>query len=194
MDAATRIQAISDIREQAERLNGMVENMLLMARASAQTAVPTEAVLIKGAIGEVILDHQKRYPARRLALSVSPVGLMVDGQPDYLKQVIQNLLSNSEKYSPMERRIDIRARRAKNEVITSVLDRGSGLVPGEAEIIFQPFFRSGATSMKVSGAGIGLAVCKLLVQAQSGRIWAAPRRGGGSAFSFSLPIAASLTL
>src|SRR5687768_14013363 len=101
MDAATRIQAISDIREQAERLNGMVENMLLMARASAQTAVPTEAVLIKGAIGEVILDHQKRYPARRLALSVSPVGLMVDGQPDYLKQVIQNLLSNSEKYSPM---------------------------------------------------------------------------------------------
>ena len=74
-----------------------------------------------------------------------------------------------------------------DEVVFSVLDRGPGIAQAEAEIIFQAFYRSDRTSTKASGAGIGLAVCKLLVQAQSGRIWARPRRGGGSVFSFTLP-------
>ena len=190
MDAETRTRAISDIREEAERLNILVENMLLLARAGVQTPVPTELVLLDRALAEVALAHTKRFAGRSVVLSVKPKVLMADGQPDYMKQVVENLLSNAEKYSPTAKPIDVRARRKGNEVIISILDRGSGVDPAEAEIIFQPFYRAARTSTKVSGAGIGLAVCKLLVQAQSGRIWAKPRRGGGSDFSFTLPVAA----
>jgi signal transduction histidine kinase len=161
--------------------------MLLLARAGVQAPVPTEPILVDRAIGEVVSDHNRRFTDRRIVSSVKPRALMADGQPDYMKQVIQNLLSNAEKYSPEEERIDVRARRSGNEVLISIMDRGAGIALGESEIIFQAFFRSNKTSTKAAGAGIGLAVCKLLVQAQSGRIWARPRRGGGSVFSFTLP-------
>jgi len=118
---------------------------------------------------------------------VKPPGLMADAQPDYMRQVVQNLLSNAEKYSSLDWPIDIRARRGGGGIIISVLDHGPGVAAAEAEIIFQPFYRSNRTSTKVRGAGIGLAVCKLLVQAQSGRLWVHPRRAGGAIFSFTLP-------
>ncbi len=187
MDAESRTRAISDIREEAERLNGLVENMLLLARAGAQAPVPTEPVLVDKALGEVVSEHKKRFGERSVLVGVKPKNLIAEGQPDYLKQVIQNLLSNAEKYSPSNEQIDVRARRTGANITFSVLDRGSGIPPSESEIVFQPFYRSDRTSTDVSGAGIGLAVCKLLVQAQSGRIWTSPRRGGGTVFAFTLP-------
>lgn len=187
MDVDSRTRAISDIRQEAERLNGLVENMLLLARAGVQAPVPTEPVLIEKALHDVVSEHRKRFSHRSIVVSVKPVGLLADGQPDYMKQVVQNLLGNAEKYSPAEEQIDVRARRTGDEVIISIFDRGPGVEPAESDIIFQPFYRSDRTSTKVSGAGIGLAVCKLLVQAQSGHIWTHPRHGGGSVFSFTLP-------
>jgi two-component system OmpR family sensor kinase len=187
MDAVTRTRAITDIREEAERLNGLVENMLLLARTGIQAEVPTEPVLLNRVLVEVASEHQERFPHRTVVVAVKPKGLIADGQPDYMKQVIQNLLGNAEKYSATDQQIDIKAHRTGNEVTISILDRGPGVLPDEAEIIFQPFYRSDRTSTKVGGAGIGLAVCKLLVQAQSGRIGTRPRRGGGSVFSFTLP-------
>jgi signal transduction histidine kinase len=189
MDVESRTQAITDIREEAARLNGLVENMLLLARAGVQAPVPTEPILVKRSLDETAGVHRVQYPLRALAVSVKPASLMVDGQPQYMQQVVQNLLNNAEKYSPGDSRIDLRARRVKDGVVISIQDRGSGIAPQEAEIIFQAFYRSDNTSTKATGAGIGLAVCKLLVQAQSGRIWARPRRGGGSVFSFTLPSA-----
>jgi two-component system, OmpR family, sensor histidine kinase KdpD len=191
MDDDSRTRAISDIREEAERLNALVENMLLLARAGRQATVPTEPVELDKVLCEVVSEHQKRFRQRPVAVGVKPDGLMADGQPDYLRQVVQNLLSNAEKYSPADEQIDLRARRIGDEVVISIHDRGPGIAPAESEIIFQPFYRSARTSTKVSGAGIGLAVCKLLVQAQSGRIWTSPRREGGSVFSFTLPAVVS---
>jgi signal transduction histidine kinase len=189
MDAQTRTRAISDIREEAKRLNGLVENMLLLARAGVQEPVPTEPVPVNKMLDEVVSEHYKLFRDRVVTIDVKPKRLIAEGQPDYLKQVVQNLLGNAEKYSPAARQIDVRARRDGNQVQISVLDRGGGVAPDELEIIFQAFYRSARTSTKVTGAGIGLAVCKLLVQAQSGRIWARARRGGGSVFSFNLPAA-----
>jgi len=115
--------------------------------------------------------------------------MIAEGQPEYLRQVLPNLVGNAEKYSPGAEPINLQARLGHEGVVISVLDRGPGVASAESEIIFQPFYRSGRTSTGVSGAGIGLAVCKLLVQAQSGRIWTQPRRGGGSVFAFTLPVA-----
>lgn len=190
MSVEARTQAIMDIRGEAERLNGLVENMLLLARAGGQAPVPMEPMLLSKALNEVACEHRKRFTERPVIVTVNPKGLMAEAQPDYMKQIVQNLLGNAEKYSPADKPIDVRAVRAGKEVKISIMDRGQGVTPKEAEIIFQPFYRSDRTSGKVSGAGIGLAVCKLLVQAQSGRIWTEPRRGGGSVFSFTLPAVA----
>jgi signal transduction histidine kinase len=190
LDEESRSHVINDIRTEAERLNRLVENMLLLARSGAQAPVPTEPILLQKAIEEVVSEQRKRSTVRPITLSVKPSHLMAEAQPDYLKQVLQNLLSNAEKYSPSEQPIDIRARPTGSGVKISIFDRGPGIDPSESQIVFQPFYRSARTATEVSGAGIGLAVCKLLVQAQSGHILTHPRRGGGTVFAFTLPGAA----
>jgi signal transduction histidine kinase len=161
----------------------------LLARAGAQAPVSTEPVLIEKEIREVVCEHRQRFVGRSVLISVKPKALMVEAQPEYLRQVLQNLLGNAEKYSPSEQQIDIRAHRRGDEAIISVLDRGHGIDAAEAQIIFQPFYRSPRTAKTVGGAGIGLAVCKLLVQAQSGHIFTSARRGGGAILTFALPAA-----
>jgi signal transduction histidine kinase len=190
MDADSRAHAVLDIREEAERLNRLVENMLLLARSGSQATVPTEPIRLEKVLGQIVFEHHQRFSDRSFVVSVKPIGLIVDGQPEYLNQVLQNLIGNAEKYSPSDEQIHVRARRRGPEVIISILDRGPGIDQAESEIVFQAFYRSNKTSAKVGGAGIGLAVCKLLVQAQSGQIWTTRRRGGGTAFSFTLPAVA----
>lgn len=189
LDVDSRTLIINNIREEAERLNGLVDNMLLLARSEAGEPIPTEPIALTRLLGEAAFEHQKRFGDRSVIVRVKPRGLIAEGQPEYLQQVLQNLVSNAEKYSPGVEPISLQARLGHEGVVISVLDRGPGVASAESEIIFQPFYRSARTSPGVGGAGIGLAVCKLLVQAQSGRIWTQPRRGGGSVFAFTLPVA-----
>ena len=70
-----------------------------------------------------------------------------------------------------------------------MLDRGRGFSAEEAELIFTPFYRSPRTADVAGGVGVGLAVCKRLIEAQGGKIWARPRRDGGADIGFSLPLA-----
>jgi K+-sensing histidine kinase KdpD len=106
----------------------------------------------------------------------------------YLEQTLRNLIGNAEKYSPPDAPIEIEGHTDGDTVIVRVLDRGHGIDPEEAPSLFIPFYRSRATSMLAPGVGIGLAVCKRLIEAQDGRIWAACRLDApGSEFAFSLP-------
>jgi K+-sensing histidine kinase KdpD len=106
-----------------------------------------------------------------------------------VEQVIRNLLSNAEKYSSLTTPIEVRIERVANSMAISVLDRGRGFAPEEAELIFTPFYRSPRTADVAGGVGIGLAVCKRLIEVQGGRIWAHPRQDGGAEIGFSLPLA-----
>jgi two-component system sensor histidine kinase KdpD len=106
----------------------------------------------------------------------------------YLEQVIENLVSNAEKYSPSDEAITIEIERTSDQVRIHVLDRGAGLPDGEMDRLFDAFYRAPSTSRKAAGLGVGLAVCKRLVEAQGGEVWAQPRDGGGSEFGFALPI------
>jgi signal transduction histidine kinase len=87
--------------------------------------------------------------------------------------------------------IEMRLRRTKEYIETSVLDRGLGIDAEEVGFIFQPFYRSPKTASKAVGLGLGLAVCKRLIEIQSGQIWVTPRAVGGSEFTFALPVAGS---
>ena len=75
-------------------------------------------------------------------------------------------------------------------MVLSVIDRGSGIPPEDMDRFFEPFYRTeGTVKTGAQGAGLGLAVCRRLVELQGGRIWAEPRDGGGTAFRFTLPVA-----
>src|SRR5205085_12067938 len=111
------------------------------------------------------------------------------GERGYVEQVLRNLLSNAEKYSPRDSTITVRVESAGREVCVTVADKGDGLSEQESREVFRPFVRLSRTALQAAGTGIGLTVCKRLIEAQSGRIWVQRRPGGGSEFCFTLPLA-----
>jgi two-component system sensor histidine kinase KdpD len=99
---------------------------------------------------------------------------------------VRNLLSNAAKYGGVGSTVTIAAEAGEGEVLVRVLDDGPGFPPEEANRLFELFYRSPGTAGAATGAGIGLFVCARLVSAMGGRIWAAPREGGGAEFGFAL--------
>ena len=114
-------------------------------------------------------------------------------------QALRNLLSNAVKYSEDRKEVEVRVRRDGEEVLVEVADRGVGLRPGDAEKIFDRFFRvhrqvstqDGQRQRDVSGTGIGLAIVKHVVESHGGMVAAANRAGAGSRFSMRFPAARS---
>jgi two-component system sensor histidine kinase KdpD len=112
----------------------------------------------------------------------------------YIRQVVENLLSNAHKYSPQEQPIVVSVVREADELCVRVIDHGVGFTDEEAALLFQPFYRAERTARDVSGVGIGLAVCSRIIDALGGRMWAAPGNGGGAEIGFALPLAEDETL
>jgi signal transduction histidine kinase len=110
------------------------------------------------------------------------------GEATYVEQITRNLLSNAAKYSPAGSAIRVTVRHDEGEVVTLVLDEGIGIGPGDEEHLFELFYRSAHASRQAAGAGIGLFVCRQLVEAMGGRIWARRPSGTGAEFGFALPV------
>jgi len=103
-----------------------------------------------------------------------------------VEQVLTNLLDNALKYTPAGTPIRIVATASEGRITVEVADRGPGLRPGDEERVFEKFYRGAGTSER--GAGLGLAICKGIVQAHGGRVWAHTLPEGGVAFFFTLPM------
>jgi len=188
LDEAEKAAAIFDLRQETRRLLRIIENLLVLARLEYGIKTETEPVLLSKIV-KLQVDRQKQLsPDRDLKLHVPADLPVVNCDATQVELVLNNLLSNADKYSPPGRPIEIRANVVDSEVVVSVLDRGIGIGPEETERIFEAFHRSQPSS-GIQGMGIGLTVCKRLLESQRGKIWAKPRPGGGSQFSFSLPIA-----
>ena len=120
----------------------------------------------------------------------SETDVVVEGNADQLGMVLRNYLSNALKYSPADQAIDVRVGRRDDLARVEVLDRGFGLSPDELPGLFQPFIR-GARARGTAGVGVGLAVCRRIMEAHDGEVGARARTDGpGSAFWFELPLAA----
>lgn len=189
LDQESKNRILGDIEQESDRLYRMVENLLALSRIELGQKVETEPVLIERVLHKLVSAFQQRRPGRRVEVEeVEGSGQPVAAQPTYLEQVIRNLLSNAAKYSSPDAPIDIRLENDGDHVSVCVMDRGPGIEEEEADLIFDRFYRSERTSQSATGAGIGLTVCKRLIEAQSGRIWARPREGGGLELSFALPV------
>ncbi|MBI5284641.1 MAG: PAS domain S-box protein [Chloroflexi bacterium] len=188
LDEDDRSGALGDIHDEAQRLNAIVENLLVLARLEAGQRIEREPVLIQRIVDRVAERHTRSFPDRLIKLHRDDTMAPIVGSTMYVEQILANLLSNAEKYSPAHAPIDITVATAGERADVSVCDRGVGIATDELETIFTAFYRSPRTAAQ-QGFGIGLTVCKRLVEAQGGRMWASPRDGGGTSFTFSLPVA-----
>ena len=145
-----------------------------------------EPLLIRRIIEKLAEDHRSRYPHRDIRLQAPEALMPVTAAEVYVEQVIRNLLSNAEKYSPPQEPIDVVIEPRGAGIGISVMDRGIGVPEEEGERIFDAFYRSHSAG-HVAGVGIGLAVCRRLIEAQGGEITYEPRPGGGSSFMVALP-------
>lgn len=184
-----RRSMIADIAEDSGRLLGIIENLLLLTRLGSGTEPDLEPQVLHHVVRKAVESFVHRHNGRRVTLAALPEQLIVEADRTYLELLLENFLSNANKYSPPEAEIDVVVSVVDQEVQVKVLDRGIGLNEADAERLFAPFYRTDAAKRKANGIGVGLAVCKRVIDSHGGRIWARPRDGGGSEFGFALPIA-----
>jgi signal transduction histidine kinase len=177
-----------DISAEAERLFRLVEDLLVMTRAERGVLqLASEPVLLQRIVDSAIRLERAHWPASPIQLAGEAIDLpAVAGDATYVEQVVRNLLSNAAKYSPPGAPIEVGLEARPEGVACRVLDRGRGFATREAEDLFELFYRAPATAAQAAGAGIGLFVCRRLILAMGGRIWARPRPGGGAEFGFLL--------
>lgn len=177
-----------DMETESDRLFRMIEDLLILGRLEEGALVPTEPVRLHHEVNRIVSSYAHRRLGRKINVRGTDQEMpMVACDPTYLEQVVRNLLNNAEKYSPAKGEIDVEVQRNDDEVVVAVLDRGPGVAPEDLSHIFDKFYRAEVTARQVRGIGLGLTVCKRLIEAQAGQIWAEPRAGGGLAIKFSLP-------
>ena len=192
LDAQTRRELCQTIYEEGRRLSRLVDNLLDMTRIeSGGVQVNKGWQVIEEVIGSALHRTATLLHGRQIATHV-PVELTLVPLDDVLiEQVLINLLENVQKYTPPGSPVDIAARRERQQIVIEVADRGPGLPPGEEERVFEKFYRGQAASDGRPGAGLGLAICRAILAAHGGRIWAENRPDGGARFCFSLPLEGS---
>ncbi len=182
----TRLQAIE---EEADRLNKLVGNLLYASRIQAggilMEIVPLD---LPPLIAGVTRRLQAKSPNVEVTLDIPEQLPTVMADRDRIEEVLQNLLDNAVKYSPKQRALTITCRATGDEVIVSISDSGMGISLRDQEHIFDRFQRVGdQNSQSLPGAGLGLYICRAIVEAHGGHIWVESTLRQGSTFSFSLP-------
>jgi PAS domain S-box-containing protein len=186
----SRQEMVSDIAQDSERLLSIIENLLLLSRMQSGTASELEPQVLTHVIRHEIGEFSRRHPDRDVQFSEVPGHhVIVEADRTHLVLLLQNLLTNAHKYGGADGTIEIALDTLDGEARVRVLDRGLGLGDADVERLFSPFYRSSEAQRTASGLGLGLPVCDRIVSALGGRMWAAPRDGGGSEFGFALPLA-----
>jgi PAS domain S-box-containing protein len=187
LDAATRTDLLVGLADESDRLQRMIENLLILDRVErGADFFGPRPVLVQRVLAAVI-DHERAlWPAIEVHLDVAGDLPVVTGDEDQLAQVLRNLISNAGKYAGDRATIEVRARFDSGWVRVTVTDDGPGFPADEADQLFSLYYRS-ARSRAAPGAGIGLYVCRNLVEAMGGTIWARAVPTGGAEFGFTLP-------
>jgi signal transduction histidine kinase len=174
-------QVLDLMQAGTERARDLIDGVLAYARAGE---LRRERVALAAVMAEVADDLAPRLRATATTLDVGALP-EVDGDPRQLRRLLQNLIANAVKFrSAQPPRIEVSAIDGADEWIVTVRDNGVGVDPGQAGRIFGMFARARGDT---DGTGIGLAICRRVVEAHDGHIWVEPAPGGGSAFRFTLP-------
>ena len=185
LSAEDRMDHLETIRQEADRLNRLVGNLMHLSRIRAGALVPEKT---PAAIGEVIegvvarlrpsLDRHQVQLLVREDLPPTPMDVV------QIDQVLTNLLENAASFSPPGSEIRIYANRWEDSVEVTVADRGPGIAPEHRDEAMEPFVRGDGSG----GAGLGLSIARAIVESHGGRIWIRETPGGGATVAFRLPM------
>jgi PAS domain S-box-containing protein len=190
-DAPTQRDFLASIDREADRLARLIDSLLHLSRLEAgrlpmHMRFCSAAKLLEGALERVAGELEGRPLHVDLPTDLPP--LYADEHE--IEMVLTNLLENAAKYSAPGTPIGAAVQRQGEQIVWTVADRGIGIAPEHHERIFERFYRVADQERRAPGAGLGLAICQRIVEAHGGRIWVARRPGGGSQFSFSVPLPA----
>ena len=180
------------IDEETDRLTLMVGNLLDLSRIEGGALRPDrEWYDIEELMRDVAMRLRQRASstADRIKLRIEPDLPLVWFDYVEIAQVVMNLGENAIKYTPAGSPIELRARREGPDIEIAVADHGPGIALALQRRLFERFYRGSAEGTIISGSGIGLTICKGLVEAHGGRIWVESTAGCGATFRFTLPIA-----
>ena len=189
----TCVRMLAILDQQVERLDVLVHEVLTAARIeSGDLLLHAEPISIFPVILQVVEQVQPRANGRTIRVPDKPGLPLVYADRDRVVEVLVNLLDNADKYSPPGKDIAIEVRAEDIEVAISIRDFGPGLPLIDLKRVFEKFYRTDNSDAQIAyGYGLGLYICRLLVEAQGGRIWADNHPQGGAVFSFTLPVAPS---
>ena len=180
------------LQEQARRLASLVEDLFELARIDAgslahELHTTSLAPLVESCLRGFEAEAKARNVRLERRLEPAPPARCA---PEQVERVLLNLLTNALRHTPSDGTVAVALGHAEGEVRVSVEDTGEGISAETARRMFDRFWRSdSARSADGSGAGLGLAIARGLVEAQGGRIWAEVRESGGARVSFTLPTA-----
>jgi PAS domain S-box-containing protein len=180
---------LTDIADESNRLLSIIENLLLLTRLSAGSPPELEPQLLAHITRNAVDGYRQHHQNRTITLTVEAGPMVVEADRGHLEMLLDNLLTNANKYSPLSTEIEVVVGSDDHEATVTVLDRGIGIGDADESQLFTAFYRTDAAKMRTNGLGIGLAVCQRIVNSLGGRIWARPRDGGGTEAGFALPLA-----
>jgi two-component system sensor histidine kinase GlrK len=185
-------RVVSIMRDNSIKLQRLIEELLDYQRAlHAAASLEVKTVVLDVLVGEAVREHELAARAKGLTLEVDAQAASLEADPDKLRSVVDNLISNAVKFTPHGGRIVVRARIASGEAMIEVLDTGPGVPVEERESIFNLFFRGRTKADSgMKSSGLGLAIARELVEAHGGHIAVvAGGEGGpqGGHFRVTLP-------
>jgi len=181
-------QLVGDAYSEAELLSDILANLLELARAQAnRLQINEEPVNIRETIDIVINRKKQQMVSHPVSIDCDDL-ITVNADRVRLQRIFHNLLDNAIKYSAPRTKIEVFAKQKDGEIIIGVKDKGIGISPEKQGMLFEPFSRLEPQNSNVTGTGLGLVVCRRLVEAHGGRMWVESQPGSGSTFLFTLPV------
>jgi len=185
LDPDDRGELLQTIWEEAEHLNRIIRNVLDMTRLeSGAIQVTMEWQSLEEIVGAATNRMSGQFRDHPLTIVLPPDLQLIPCDGLLIEQVLRNLLENAVKYTPAGSAITLSAVAGEQEVLIQVADQGPGIPPEDVERIFEKFVRGKHAG---GGVGLGLAICRGIVAAHGGRIWAENVPEGGAMFTFTLP-------
>ena len=185
---STRRELLQTIVDESNRLALLVDNLLHITRIeSGAVAVNKQWYPLEEVVGSALERTKKALAGRQVNTRLPDDLPLVKLDGVLIEQVFINLLENAAKYTPAGTEIDVAAHMDGPSLAVELADRGPGMDEAERQRVFDKFYRGRAAGAGQRGAGLGLAICRAVVEAHGGRIWAEDRPGGGARFLFSIP-------
>jgi two-component system sensor histidine kinase KdpD len=187
MSDDARREAVDRALANARRLYLFSQEVLDSSRLEDGRLAPDlDVVDLRGELEVAVAARRDLSPERLIALWVPDEPVFVQADDNRIRQVFSNLLDNAVKHSPTSSPVAVRMELEDEAVVVHVSDEGPGLPPGELERVFERFVRGRGTT--VQGTGLGLHICRQIVEAHHGLIWAESAEGRGATFTVRLPL------